>query len=92
MTLYATGLRISEAMALEVSDIDSPRMLIRVRLGKGKRDRYVPLSETLLVQLRLYWKHSRPKGWLFSLQGSPLCPWAYPLYKRSAPQLLTRQV
>lgn len=65
MTLYATGLRLSEAMALELSDIDSPRMLIRVRLGKGKRDRYVPLSETLLKQLRLYWKHSRPKGWLF---------------------------
>ena len=40
-------------------------MLIRVRLGKGERDRYVPLSETLLEQLRLYWKHSRPKGWLF---------------------------
>ena len=65
MTLYATGLRISEAMALEVSDIDSARMLIRVRLGKGKRDRYVPLSGTLLDQLRLHKKHSRPSGWLF---------------------------
>ncbi len=73
MTLYATGLRISEAMALEVSDIDSPRMLIRVRLGKGKRDRYVPLSETLLEQLRLYWKHSRPSGWLFP-NRDPGCP------------------
>lgn len=65
MTLYATGLRISEAFSLELPDIDRSRMLLRVRQGKGKKDRYVPLSETLLEQLRSYWRHYRPGSWLF---------------------------
>lgn len=65
MTIYATGLRLSEALHLRVEDIDSSRMLVRVRRGKGKKDRYVPLSETLLHQLRTYWKEHRPSEWLF---------------------------
>lgn len=65
MTLYATGLRLSEPLNLLVKDIDSQRMLIRVLQGKGKKDRYVPLSETLLKQLRRYWKDHRPSSWLF---------------------------
>ncbi len=65
MTMYATGLRLSEALGLRVSDIDSDRMLVRVQQGKGKRDRYVPLSSTLLGQLRDYWQTYRPKSWLF---------------------------
>ncbi|MGH7928734.1 MAG: tyrosine-type recombinase/integrase, partial [Candidatus Binatia bacterium] len=65
MTLYATGLRLSETMSLQVQDIDSQRMLIRVRQGKGSKDRYVPLSKTLLEQLRRYWKDYRPGSWLF---------------------------
>jgi site-specific recombinase XerD len=65
MTMYGTGLRISEALGLRVSDIDSDRMLVRVQQGKGKRDRYVPLSPTLLCQLREYWQTYRPQSWLF---------------------------
>lgn len=65
MTLYSTGLRLSEALALQVSDIDSQRMLFRVRQGKGAKDRYVPLTPTLLGQLRRYWTRQRPAEWLF---------------------------
>ena len=64
-TMYACGLRISEAIALRISDIDSQRMFIRVQGGKGRKDRYVPLGEKLLVQLRDYWKKYRPPCYLF---------------------------
>ena len=59
--LYASGLRISEACALEVSDIDSERMLIHVRDGKGGRDRFALLSPQLLETLRRYWRAERPE-------------------------------
>jgi integrase len=62
MTLYGAGLRISEAAALCVEDIDSARMQLHVREGKGGRERYVPLSQRLLVELRAYWKRYRPTG------------------------------
>ncbi len=65
MTLYASGARVAEALALQVRDIDSGRMLLRIRQGKGGKDRYVPLSQTLLEQLRRYWKQYRPFTWLF---------------------------
>ena len=65
MTIYGAGLRGSEAAALQVSDIDSQRMVIRVRQGKGKKDRYVMLSPKLLAALREYWKAFRPQTWLF---------------------------
>jgi site-specific recombinase XerD len=65
MTAYAAGLRISEVVALRVEDIDSRRMLIRVRQGKGRKDRYVMLSPRLLALLRTYWKAARPRTWLF---------------------------
>ena len=65
-TLYCTGLRLSEALGLKVSDVDSDRMVVRVEQGKGRRDRYVPLSATLLGTLREYWEAYRPKRpWLF---------------------------
>jgi len=66
MTLYSTGLRVSEALALQIADVDSQRMLLYVRQGKGARDRYVPLTPTLLRQLRHYWTRWRPPMWLFT--------------------------
>jgi integrase/recombinase XerD len=65
MTIYAAGLRVSEAVALKVTDIDSRRMVLRVCQGKGKKDRYVMLSPKLLEVLRAYWKAYRPSTWLF---------------------------
>ncbi|MGH7410929.1 MAG: tyrosine-type recombinase/integrase [Candidatus Methylomirabilis sp.] len=65
MTIYAAGLRVSEACHLHVPDIDSKRRVIHVRLGKGAKDRYVMLSERLLGALREYWKISRPHDVLF---------------------------
>jgi site-specific recombinase XerD len=62
MTAYGAGLRISEVCGLCVEDIDSQRMLIHVRLGKGRRDRFVPLPERVLFTLRRYWAAARPKG------------------------------
>jgi site-specific recombinase XerD len=62
---YGAGLRVSEVVALKVSDIDSKRMLIRVEQGKGRKDRYVMLSPQLLELLRAWYKEARPLGWLF---------------------------
>jgi len=69
MTIYAAGLRVSEATNLRVTDIDSQRQLIRVRQGKGRKDRYVMLSPKLLDLLRTYWKSYRPTTWLFPGEG-----------------------
>ena len=65
MTLYAAGLRLSEAARLKLSDIDSDRMQINVQSGKGKKQRQVPLSPRLLTALREYWKQYRPPTLLF---------------------------
>jgi site-specific recombinase XerD len=65
MAAYSGGLRVSEAANLKVADIDSQRMLIRVEQGKGKKDRYTLLSQTLLENLRSYYKACRPQKWLF---------------------------
>jgi len=64
-TIYAAGLRVSEAVALTALDIDRARMVIHVRQGKGRKDRYVMLSEQLLGILRIYWKRERPQHFLF---------------------------
>jgi integrase/recombinase XerD len=62
---YGAGLRVSEVVALKVSDIDSKRMIIRVEQGKGRKDRYVMLSPHLLELLRAWYRVARPQGWLF---------------------------
>lgn len=64
-TAYACGLRILELLRLRVTDIDSSRMVIVVRQGKGRKDRLVPLSPRLLQELRDHWRSARPETWLF---------------------------
>ena len=68
-TTYACGLRLSEAMHLQVGDIDSGRMVVHVRQGKGQKDRLVPLSARLLDELRAYWRYGR---------GRVKTPWLFP--------------
>lgn len=65
MTLYGAGLRVSEVVALKVSDIDSTKMQLFIRNAKGNKDRYAILSQANLDILRTYWKAYRPKEWLF---------------------------
>jgi integrase/recombinase XerD len=73
MTAYATGVRVRELVNLRAEDIHSDRMLVHVRQGKGRKDRFTLLSERLLVELRAYWLQARPRPWLFpNPQGQPL--------------------
>lgn len=69
-TAYAAGLRLGEVQRLKLTDVDSQRMVIRVEQSKGRKDRYVMLSATLLVLLREYFKAYRPKVWLFARPGT----------------------
>jgi len=69
MTAYSAGLRRSEVTSIAIGDIDSDRMVLNVRLGKGGKDRTVPLSPKLLRMLRAYWREYRPaRPWLFEGQ------------------------
>jgi integrase/recombinase XerD len=73
MTLYSTGMRRAEIARLKVSDIDSRRMVIHIKQGKGSKDRDVPLSPKLLETLREYWRWKKPRNYLFpgeAKQGS----------------------
>ena len=65
MLAYSCGLRVSEVANLKVTDIDSDRMTVLIRQGKGRKDRITGLSNKMLEQLREYYKSYRPKVWLF---------------------------
>lgn len=62
---YGCGLRVSELVAIKISHLDGERRLLRIEQGKGAKDRYVVISETLLTHLRRYWQDYRPSQWLF---------------------------
>jgi integrase/recombinase XerD len=66
---YAAGLRVSEVVALKVSDVDSKRMLLRIEQGKRRKDRFAMLSPQLLDLLRDWWRIARPQVWLFPGQN-----------------------
>ncbi|HKK22835.1 MAG TPA: site-specific integrase [Pseudohaliea sp.] len=70
-TCYGAGLRVSEVVGLRVQDIDGERRLLRVRQGKGAKDRLVPIGETLLETLRAYYRLFRPSSWLFPRGSAP---------------------
>jgi integrase/recombinase XerD len=70
---YGAGLRVSEVVALKVSDIDSERMLLRIEQGKGRKDRFAMLSPLLLELLRDWYRIARPTVWLFPGRD-PLLP------------------
>jgi site-specific recombinase XerD len=72
-TIYACGLRISEGVALQVSDVDGERKVLRVR-GKGNKDRQVPLAQPTLESLRAFWKLHRSRPWLFPARLQPRSP------------------
>ena len=82
---YATGLRVNEAVALKVGDIDSQRMTLRVEQGKGQKDRYAMLSPVLLERLRVWWRVARAQGKM--LDGGWLFPGQNPIRPLSARQL-----
>jgi integrase/recombinase XerD len=68
-TLYSCGLRLNEALYLQVGDIDGPRHMMHVHRGKGAKDRYIPLPDDTLDLLRTYWKTHRNPTWLFPATG-----------------------
>ena len=74
LTMYATGMRVSELVQLKIEDINSQSMTIRVRKGKGGKDRLLPFTEPLLDLLRVYVKDYRPVDYLFNglINGQPL--------------------
>jgi integrase/recombinase XerD len=64
MTFYATGMRLSELLHFKLQDIDSSRMVIKI-MGKGRKERYITLSDLLLEQLRNYWRKFKPTAEFF---------------------------
>jgi site-specific recombinase XerD len=97
-TVYSLGLRVDEALHLQVGDIDSQRMLVHVHLGKGAKDRYVPLPRRTLDLLRKHWVTHRDPRWLFPARksdSSPVLPAARPMEPtnlRAAMRQVVRQL
>ena len=81
--IYSAGLRLNEVCQLKVCDIDSARMQVRVRQGKGIKDRYTILAKGTLPLLRLYWQAYRPTDWLFPGQVA-----MQPIHGRSVQKIL----
>ena len=79
---YAAGLRVSEVVALKVSDVDSERLLLRIEQGKGRKDRYAMLSPKLLELLRDWYRIARPAVWLFP-GGDPMLPMSTRQFNRA---------
>ena len=69
LTIYSCGLRLLEGCTLKVSDIDSERMVVHIVQSKNRKDRYVPLPNKTLQELRRYWKTHRNPEWLFPAAG-----------------------
>jgi integrase/recombinase XerD len=67
--VYSLGLRMQEALCLQVGDVDSQRMMVHVHRGKGAKDRYIPLPQCTLMQLREFWKNHRHPRFLFPADG-----------------------
>jgi site-specific recombinase XerD len=94
-TVYSLGLRLEEGLRLQVSDIDSQRMLVHVHRGKGAKDRYVPLPSRTLKVLRDYWATHRHPKWLFPAKGPDGQPTAtadQPMERSSVQKALSRVV
>jgi site-specific recombinase XerD len=90
-TIYACGLRLREGVYLRVPDLDSGRMLVHVRNGKGSRDRYVPLPDRTLALLRQYWASHRHAHWFFPAsrpQGAALSEASGPISPSSVQKAL----
>ena len=93
MTVYAAGLRLSEAIALQTTDLDRARMQLRVRHGKGAKERVLPLSPRLLQELELYWRAQRAH------RPGHDCPWLFlgtqpnaPIHKATGQNIYYRAV
>jgi site-specific recombinase XerD len=86
MTIYSTGLRVSELVNLQLPDIDSEREVIRVNQGKGGKDRDVPLFPSLLHALREYWLIDKPRPFLFPSPGTT-CPLSRSAVERVCAQI-----
>ncbi|MGZ5445132.1 MAG: tyrosine-type recombinase/integrase [Thermoanaerobaculia bacterium] len=80
---YSAGLRLGEVCRLAVADIDSSRMLIRVRQGKGHKDRYAPLSPIALELLREWWRKTHPADLLFPIRKDPSRPIHHTTFQRA---------